>query len=126
MDELEIKSRVKETIDSKLGNVSIFNIQKLRDLDLGDPNKLPYSHRILLENLLRNLDGKRVKIDHLLSICQWDCKSTIMIIAKPTSKIYGALLPSLSLSILGIATVSAAVSSSGTASGGRPARSTHC
>lgn len=39
IDELEIKSRVKETLDSKLGKISIFNIQKLRDLDLGDPNK---------------------------------------------------------------------------------------
>lgn len=78
IDELEIKSRVKETLDSKLGKISIFNIQKLRDLDLGDPNKLPYSHRILLENLLRNLDGKRVKIDHLLSLCQWDCRSKDM------------------------------------------------
>jgi len=77
MDELEIKSKVKEVIKSKLGKVTIFNIQKLRDLDLGDPNKLPYSHRILLENLLRNLDGKRVKIDHLLSLCQWDCESKI-------------------------------------------------
>jgi aconitate hydratase len=78
MDELDIKSKVKETIDSKLGKVTIFNIQKLRDLDLGAPNKLPYSHRVLLENLLRNLDGKRVKVDHLLSLCQWDCKSKIM------------------------------------------------
>lgn len=78
MDEKEIKLKVKETIKSKLGKVTIFNIQKLKDLDLGDPNKLPYSHRILLENLLRNLDGKQVKIDHLLSLCQWDCKSKIM------------------------------------------------
>ncbi len=78
MDEAEIKSKVKEIIKSKLGNISIFNIQRLKDLDLGDPNKLPYSHRILLENFLRNLDGKRVKTDHLLSLCQWDCKSKIM------------------------------------------------
>ncbi len=78
MDEAEIKLKVKEIIKSKLGNISIFNIQRLKDLDLGDPNKLPYSHRILLENFLRNLDGKRVKVDHLLSLCQWDCKSKIM------------------------------------------------
>ena len=75
LDELEIKSKVKEIIKTKLGEVSIFNIQRLKELDLGDPNKLPYSHRILLENFLRNLDGKRVKLDHLLSLCQWDCKS---------------------------------------------------
>jgi aconitate hydratase len=78
MDEAEIKSKVKETIKTKQGNVTIFNIQKLKELDLGDPNTLPYSHRILLENFLRNLDGKKVKTEHLLSLCQWDCKSDIM------------------------------------------------
>ncbi len=78
MDDKELKSKVKETIKTKLGKVSIFNIQILKDLDLGDPNKLPYSHRILLENMLRNLDDKRVKMEHLLSLCQWDCKSKIM------------------------------------------------
>ncbi|MHA2239751.1 MAG: hypothetical protein ACXAB2_15530, partial [Candidatus Hodarchaeales archaeon] len=63
MDEKELKTKVKETIKSKMGNVSIFNIQKLKDLDMGDPNTLPYSHRILLENFLRNLDDKRVKTE---------------------------------------------------------------
>ena len=78
MDEKEIKLKVKETIKSKVGEVLIYNIQKLKDLNLGDPSKLPYSHRILLENLLRNLDGKRVKMDHLLTVCQWDSKSNII------------------------------------------------
>ncbi|MHA1885861.1 MAG: aconitase family protein, partial [Promethearchaeota archaeon] len=78
MDEKEIKLNVKETLESRLGKVTIYNIQKLKDMDMGDPNTLPYSHRILLENFLRNLDGKRVKTEHLLSLCQWDCKSKIM------------------------------------------------
>ncbi|MFW9822105.1 MAG: aconitate hydratase AcnA [Candidatus Thorarchaeota archaeon] len=78
LNEKEIKSKVRETIKSKLGNVIIYNIQKLKDLEMGDPNTLPYSHRILLENFLRNLDGKRVKLEHLLSLCQWDCKSKKM------------------------------------------------
>ncbi|MHA2087097.1 MAG: aconitate hydratase AcnA, partial [Promethearchaeota archaeon] len=78
MEEEDIKFTVKEIIKSNLGSVLIFNIQKLEDLNLGDPNKLPYSHRILLENLLRNLDGERVKTEHLLSVCQWDAKSDII------------------------------------------------
>ena len=78
MDEEDISFTVKEIIKSKLGSVLIFNIQKLRDLNLGDPNKLPYSHRILLENLLRNLDSERVKKEHLLSVCQWDSKSDLI------------------------------------------------
>jgi len=78
VDEKEIKLNVKETLESRLGNVTIYNIQKLKDMDMGDPNTLPYSHRILLENFLRNLDGKRVKTEHLLSLFQWNCKSKIM------------------------------------------------
>jgi aconitate hydratase len=77
LEEKEIKSKTKEVIDTELGKVAIYNIQRLRDLNLGDPSKLPYSHRILLENLLRNLDGKMVTKDHLLSLCKWDCKTNI-------------------------------------------------
>jgi len=78
MDEKEIKLKVKETIKSNVGEVLIYNIQKIRGLELGDPGKLPYSHRILLENILRNLDGKLVKMEHLLSVCQWDSKSDLI------------------------------------------------
>lgn len=77
LEETEIKLKTKEIIDSKLGKVAIYNIQRLKDLNLGDPSKLPYSHRILLENLLRNLNGEMVTSDHLLSLCKWDCKSDI-------------------------------------------------
>jgi len=77
LEEKELKSKTKELIDTKLGKVAIYNIQRLKDLNLGDSNKLPYSHRILLENLLRNLDGKMVTKDHLLSLCKWDCKTII-------------------------------------------------
>ncbi|MFX0135627.1 MAG: aconitate hydratase AcnA [Candidatus Hodarchaeota archaeon] len=77
MEEIEIKLKTKEIIDTKLGKVVINNIQKLKDLNLGDPSKLPYSHRILLENLLRNLDGVMVTRDQLLSLCNWDSTSNI-------------------------------------------------
>src|SRR4051812_3227889 len=33
---------------------------------------LPYTHRILLENLLRTEDGRNVKSDDILALAQWD------------------------------------------------------
>src|SRR4051794_22477556 len=36
---------------------------------------LPYAHRILLENLLRNEDGRNVKRDDILALAQWDPKA---------------------------------------------------
>ena len=33
---------------------------------------LPYTHRILLENLLRTEDGRNVKRDDILALAQWD------------------------------------------------------
>jgi aconitate hydratase len=37
---------------------------------------LPYSLRILLENLLRREDGKAVKADDIRALCSWSAKST--------------------------------------------------
>jgi len=34
--------------------------------------QLPYTHRILLENLLRTEDGRNVKRDDILALAQWD------------------------------------------------------
>jgi aconitate hydratase A / 2-methylisocitrate dehydratase len=42
---------------------------------------LPYTHRILLENLLRTEDGRNVKRDDILALAQWDPK------AAPSSEI---------------------------------------
>src|SRR4051812_44708735 len=36
---------------------------------------LPYTHRILLENLLRTEDGRNVKRDDILALAQWDPKA---------------------------------------------------
>ena len=55
----------------KVGNESyrIFDISKL------DAKTLPYSLKILLENLLRNEDGANVTSTHIQSIVDWDPKA---------------------------------------------------
>jgi len=65
---MDIRLKTKE----RLGKVYIFNILKLEDLKLGNVRKLPYSHRVLLENILRNMDGKLVTKEHLMALCNWD------------------------------------------------------
>ncbi len=67
-----IQSKTKETLPTSMGKVQIFNIRKLRELNLGKVERLPFSHRILLENILRNLDGKLVTEDHLNAMVNWD------------------------------------------------------
>ena len=46
-----IQSNSKETLPTSMGNVNIFNIQKLEEQGFGKISKLPYSHRVLLENI---------------------------------------------------------------------------
>ncbi|MGA9493062.1 MAG: aconitase family protein, partial [Mycobacterium sp.] len=37
--------------------------------------KLPYSLKVLAENLLRNEDGSNITRDHIQAIAQWDAKA---------------------------------------------------
>src|SRR6516225_11548645 len=40
-----------------------------------DAGSLPFSLKILLENLLRNEDGRQVTADHVTALAQWDPKA---------------------------------------------------
>ena len=71
MDGIELKSKLKEKLESKIGAAIIYNIQKLTDLELGDITRLPYSLRILLENMVRNLDNKIITKEHVLALSKW-------------------------------------------------------
>jgi len=75
MMDMDIQSKTKEKLPTSMGEVTLFNIKKLEELGLGKISKLPFSHRVLLENILRNLDGKLVTETHLRAMCEWDCKS---------------------------------------------------
>jgi aconitate hydratase len=52
----------------------IFNIHLLEKKGGWDINRLPFSIRILVENLLRKMDGRIVKEQDLLNITQWQKK----------------------------------------------------
>ena len=56
--------------DFKVGDklYSFFDIKKAaKDLDR-DISKLPYSLKILLENMIRNFDNKAIIKDHIISL----------------------------------------------------------
>jgi aconitate hydratase len=42
---------------------------------IGDSGSLPFSLKILLENLLRNEDGRQVTSDHITALAGWDAKA---------------------------------------------------
>ena len=64
--------------DLNLGGrtVQYFSLQALRDAGYPEIDRLPYSLKILLENLLRHEDGRFVKAADIEALARWDVKST--------------------------------------------------
>jgi aconitate hydratase len=50
----------------------IFRLDALRRAMVGDVDTLPFSLRVLLENLLRHEDDKSVSRDHIAAVASWD------------------------------------------------------
>jgi aconitate hydratase A / 2-methylisocitrate dehydratase len=55
---------------------SYFSLPALEQSGLTQTARLPYSLKILLENLLRNEDGRYVKAADIEALARWDVKST--------------------------------------------------
>ena len=64
--------------DLNLGGrtVQYFSLQALRDAGYPEIDRLPYSLKILLENLLRQEDGRFVKAADIEALARWDVKSS--------------------------------------------------
>ena len=60
------------TLDVKGKRYTYFSLPALREQGLGDVNRLPYSLRILLENLLRHEDGIAIRRDDIEALVNWD------------------------------------------------------
>jgi aconitate hydratase len=58
-------------ISSQSGDLTIFRLNRLKELNLGDIDKLPYSIKILLESALRNTDNFEVTEDDVKRLCAW-------------------------------------------------------
>jgi aconitate hydratase len=62
----------KSSLTSGNQTVTYFSLAALKDYDL---TRLPFSLRILLENLLRHEDGRTVTADDIRFLAQWDAKA---------------------------------------------------
>src|SRR5690606_16261873 len=60
------------TLDIGGREIDIFRLDALAKAGVGDVHTLPYSIRILLENLLRFEDGKTITKDDILAVAKWD------------------------------------------------------
>ncbi len=58
-------------LTSLAGDVSIFRLNRLSELKLGDIDRLPYSIKVLLESCLRNLDNFEVSEDDVRRLAAW-------------------------------------------------------
>jgi aconitate hydratase len=59
------------TVDVQGQKYDIFDINKLEKKGIATVSKLPFSIKILVENLLRKMDGRVVREEDLLNIARW-------------------------------------------------------
>jgi aconitate hydratase len=67
----------RSTLDVAGRQYTIFRLDSLSSLANGNADRLPFSLKILLENLLRNEDGKFVKPDDVRALASWDVKGKV-------------------------------------------------
>jgi aconitate hydratase len=63
----------RQTLDVKGKQYEIFSVAALKDQF--DIDRLPYSLKVLLENLLRTEDGENVTKEHIEALAKWDPKA---------------------------------------------------
>ena len=68
------KSMFKSALTVNGKNYVVYNISKLQEEGVGNIDRLPFSIRVLVENLLRNWDGKVVSEEDVKEIANWKPK----------------------------------------------------
>jgi len=61
----------KAVLETAAGKVSIYALGRLAERGVGDPARLPFSIRVLLENLLRHCDGQLVTEEDVRALARW-------------------------------------------------------
>src|SRR3989441_2194491 len=59
------------TLETSVGPLSYYRLDRLTELGLTDIGRLPFSVRVLLENLLRRLDGHIVTEEDVHALASW-------------------------------------------------------
>ena len=64
-----------KSIDTPLGQLKAYDLKALSAAGVGHVDKLPYSIRVLLESVLRNVDGFAITDEHVKKIANYDAKN---------------------------------------------------
>ncbi len=56
---------------------TIFSLPKIKSLGLPDPQRLPFSIKILLESALRNCDGYQITVADIKKLAEWSPKAAV-------------------------------------------------
>ncbi len=64
----------KATLDTNGGKITLFRLDALEKAGIVNLGRLPYSIRILLEAVLRNVDGFTVQEDDVRTLCGWNAQ----------------------------------------------------
>jgi aconitate hydratase len=65
----------RSTLATSGGDIAYYSLPKLAEAGLGDIDRLPYSIRVLLEALLRNVDGFVVNEEDVANLAKWEAKN---------------------------------------------------
>ncbi len=64
--------KTKTTLNVDGRTVSYYSLDVLEKAGVGHPSRLPFSLKVLLENLLRREDGRSVRADDIRALASWD------------------------------------------------------
>ena len=70
-DNLKDSFGSKQTITIADKEVTFYSLKKLEEAGIANISKLPYSIRVLLEDILRNVDGKVITEDDVKNLASW-------------------------------------------------------
>ena len=62
---------VKEYVETYGGRAAVWNIRKFEEEGVAEVSRIPYSIRVLIENMARNLDGAVVREDDVDAVLNW-------------------------------------------------------
>ncbi len=65
----------RKTLETPLGKLVAYDLNALEAAGVGHVDKLPYSIKVLLESVLRNVDGFAVTEDHVKALASYDAKN---------------------------------------------------
>ena len=75
MSTASIHSGSRSVLQTAKGPVAYYSLEHLEKAGLVKLDLLPFSIRVLLENMLRKVDGFLVREEDVLTVAQWDPKS---------------------------------------------------